>query len=207
MTIDVAIVGDIHGNSTALKGMLSRLSNWTGNLVFIGDYVNRGTDSAGVIQLLADLSKSRPNTFFIAGNHDTAFLEAVNSGHLFPFLSIGGAATVRSYVKTPKGDVGDQLRRNVPKSHVEFLNGLIPSYKFGNLVVAHDRKDTIFQQESDSYQVYGHTPTDDGKPHITANAAGIDTGCGLSDDGPLTCFFWPSQITIQIDPLGTEITT
>jgi hypothetical protein len=207
MTEEVAVVGDIHGNSAALRGMLHLLTAWEGLLVFAGDYVNRGPDSAGVIQLLVDLSTDRSNTFFVAGNHDVALRDAIASGNLLSFLSMGGAATIKSYVEAPRGDVGEQLRHSVPPDHIEFLDKLLPSFTHDRLVVAHRSNDPIFDQTGDQYQVYGHVPTADGKPRIGAQSAAIDTGCGSWPDGRLTCFFWPARIAKQVDAQGVELTT
>jgi serine/threonine protein phosphatase 1 len=207
MTRELAVIGDVHGNSTALTGMLRLLSGWPGLLVFTGDYVNRGPDTAGVIQLLVDLAASGRETYFVAGNHDVAFYDAVTSGDLFPLLSMGGAAAVKSYVEDPKGDVGQQLRELVPQSHIEFLRVLLPLFVCDGLAVTHRWNDPIPDQWSDHYRVHGHTPTADRKPHIGAHSAAIDTGCGLSTDGPLTCFLWPMRTARQVDARGVEITS
>lgn len=207
MTGEVAVIGDIHGNSAALTGMLRLLNDWAGALVFTGDYVNRGPDAAGVIQLLVDLSVGRPDTFFIAGNHDVAFRDALASGRAFPLLSMGGATTIKSYVESPKGNVGEQLRDSVPRRHVQFFNGLVPWFMNDRLAVAHGPNDPIFDQAADRYRVYGHVPTADRRPKIGERSAAIDTGCGSSADGRLTCFFWPARTAKQVDGNGVELTT
>lgn len=205
MTSEVAVIGDIHGNSAALTGMLRLLEDWPGLLVFTGDYINRGPDSAGVIQLLVDLSAGGRETHFVAGNHDVAFYDAVTTGKLFPLLSIGGAAVIKSYVQDPTGDVGQQLRTLVPQSHLEFLRGLLPSFVYDGLAVTHRRNDPLRDNGPDLYRVYGHSPTADGKPRIGARSAAIDTGCGLSTDGPLTCFLWPTRSALQVDASGSKL--
>lgn len=206
MTREVAVIGDIHGNSEALTGMLRLLSKWPDLLVFTGDYVNRGPDSAGVIQLLVDLSASGREAHFVAGNHDVAFYDAVTSGNLFPLLSVGGATAIKSYVRDPRGDVVQQLRTLVPQSHLEFFRKLVPSFELNGLAVTHRRNDPVRDKGRDYYRVFGHTPTADGRPHIGAHSAAIDTGCGLSTDGPLSCFLWPARSTVQVDARGAEIT-
>lgn len=205
MTNKIAVVGDIHGNSAALTGMLQLLNDWEGALVFSGDYVNRGPDSSGVIQILLDLSTTRPNTFFIAGNHDLAFRSAIRSGSLFRLLTMGGARTVQSYIGSPKGNLGEQLRQRVPAQHIAFLDNLIPWYTNSCLAVAHRPNDPIFTKVRNHYRVYGHIPTNDLRPQISHNSAAIDTGCGSSPDGRLTCFYWPLRIARQVDANGVEI--
>lgn len=205
MTKGVAVVGDIHGNSAALSGMLGVLSDWEGLLVFSGDYVNRGPDSAGVIQLLVELSASRPDTLFIAGNHDVTLRDAIASGNVFPLLSMGGAPTIKSYVEVPRGDVGEQLRQKVPPSHIAFLDKLLPSFTHGHLVVTHSPDDSVVDQAGGLYRVYGHIPTADQRPRIGDRSASIDTGCGVTPDGRLTCFFWPARTAMQVDAEGVEV--
>jgi len=207
MTREVAVIGDVHGNRAALTGMLRLLSQWRGLLVFTGDYVDRGPDSAAVIELLVDLSASGRETYFVAGNHDVAFRDAVITGKLFPLLSMGGATAIKSYVEDPKGDVGQQLRELVPESHMDFLRGLLPLFVCDSLVVTHRRNDPVPDRLSDHYRVYGHTPTADRKPRIGTRSAAIDTGCGLSTDGPLSCFLWPMRTAMQVDAQGVEIAT
>ncbi|MFD3813235.1 metallophosphoesterase [Rhodococcus sp. NPDC058639] len=205
MNEKVAIIGDIHGNRAALTGILGLLDDWKWAIVFVGDYVDRGNDSAGVIDDLIDLSKSRDDTHFIAGNHDLAMKEAISSGNLFPFLSIGGATTIKSYVSTPREKVIEQLRQAVPDSHLEFLRNLIPCFVTREISVAHTSDDPIFEQSGSRYRVYGHTPTDDRRPRITENFAAIDTGCGSLPDGRLTCFLWPERGTLQVDATGHPV--
>lgn len=205
MSGEVAVVGDIHGNPNALAGMLRLLNDWTGDLVFTGDYVNRGPDPAGVVQILVDLSATRPNTYFVAGNHDVALRAAIASANVFPLLAMGGAPTIKSYVQSPKGNVGEQLRTSVPPSHIEFLDDLRPWFMNEGLVVAHDPNDPIFLQAANRYRVHGHVPTADRRPDIGEFEAAIDTGCGSSFDGRLTCFFWPACAAKQVDHRGVEL--
>ncbi|MUL77220.1 metallophosphoesterase [Mycolicibacterium sp. CBMA 226] len=202
MTDQIAVIGDIHGNSDALSAMLRVLRDWKGLAVFAGDYVNRGPNSAEVIQLLVDFSVARSDTVFIAGNHDLAFREALASGEIFPFLSMGGAMTVKSYIRSPKGNVGEQLRKSIPMHHVEFLDRLHPWFVGDSLAVAHDPSDPIFEQVGDRYRVYGHIPTADRLPRVGPSSAAIDTGCGSFADGRLTCFLWPDRSFRQVSVTG-----
>lgn len=205
MTGQIAVIGDTHGNSAALSAMLRLLDGWTGALVFTGDYVNRGPDSAGVIELLVDLSARRSNTFFIAGNHDVALRDAIASGKVFPLLSMGGATTIRSYIESPKGNVGEQLRKSVPPRHIEFLDGLLPWFIDDRVAVAHGPNDPIFVQAANHYHIHGHVPTADFRPRIGRTSAAIDTGCGSSAGGRLTCFFWPERTYWQVDAVGDQL--
>src|SRR6202012_5424448 len=70
------IVGDIHGMATALKGLVETVTKRdpTPSWIFVGDYVNRGHDSKGVIDFLLKL----PNARFGRGNHDDVFDVLIN---------------------------------------------------------------------------------------------------------------------------------
>jgi serine/threonine protein phosphatase 1 len=205
MNDEVAVIGDIHGNRAALMGILGLLDNWAGAIVFVGDYINRGADSAGVIDELIELSESRADTYFIAGNHDIAMRDAITSGNLFPFLSIGGAATIKSYVSTPTGRVVEQFRQAVPDLHLDFLHKQINYFETDDMSVAHMPDDPVFKRSGDRYRVYGHIPTGDCLPKITESFAAIDTGCASVPGGRLTCFLWPDRVALQVDESGHPV--
>ena len=68
-------VGDIHGESAKLDALLASLPLEEGDrFVFVGDYVDRGPDSRGVVDRLVDLAKRHPCTF-LCGNHESMFLD------------------------------------------------------------------------------------------------------------------------------------
>src|SRR5712672_260276 len=66
----VAIVGDVHGEIDLLKTMLARLDSMHRAVIFVGDYVNGGPDSAAVLEHLSRRKASDPERWrFLAGNH------------------------------------------------------------------------------------------------------------------------------------------
>ncbi|WP_204161929.1 metallophosphoesterase, partial [Mycolicibacterium brumae] len=88
----LAFVGDIHGNLPALRGILYELEKVNlDRIVFLGDYIDRGEDSAGVLRLLCESAKSKP--LVLRGNHEEVLLKALDTGDLAHFLKIGGAST------------------------------------------------------------------------------------------------------------------
>ena len=73
MSREIAIIGDIHGNLTALKEIITTAMDRTEVFVFVGDYINRGPQSADVIDFLIYLAASPGHTTFLRGNHEAAF--------------------------------------------------------------------------------------------------------------------------------------
>jgi serine/threonine protein phosphatase 1 len=110
-------LGDVHGCLAALDAVLQAAApGGEDTLVALGDYVDRGPDSRGVIERLLELGR-RCRLVPLLGNHDEMMLQICRGqGDLMDaWLRFGGQATVDSY----GGDVPD----GVPASHVEFLRG------------------------------------------------------------------------------------
>lgn len=186
---ETAIIGDIHGCTAALDALLAEAQRNTSRFVFLGDYVNRGPDSRGVIDRLIRLRSDGADCTFLAGNHDLAFHRAL-SGSFDEFLTMGGAATVRSYIDPPYHDVADEFRAAVPASHRRFLETMAVDFITDDLHVAHRPP---AESISGRFVIAGHAPQQGSVPTVTGDAAYIDTGCGTVDGGTLTCFYWPSR--------------
>lgn len=199
------VIGDVHGNAAALKGLLALVETRYDHVVLAGDYVNRGKDSAAVLQLLVERAGDPGRFSLVAGNHDLAFLACLESGALQRFLTIGGAATIRSYVTTVGADVLGQLRAAVPASHLRLLRTLRSHFYQDGLLVTHGPRDARPSQAPVSFHVYGHIPQRSLVPAVTATAAAIDTGCGTLPDGRLSCLAWPSLEVTQVDAAGREV--
>jgi hypothetical protein len=194
---DFGIVGDIHGDAAALEQLVQLVKPRVRRLIFLGDYVNRGTRSREVLDLLLSISVDDFECVFLAGNHDRAFLQALD-GEFDSFLAIGGAATVRSYVDPPYKDVASAFVQAVPKAHEAFLRCLAEEFVTDDLHVAHR-----CPPEGQRYRVGGHSPQHLLTPTVTDECAWIDTGCQTLVDGVLTCFLWPSRTWIAVP--GTQL--
>lgn len=197
MSDEFAFVGDVHGDVRRLDDMLNRLATAAENLVFLGDYVNRGPDSRGVLETLSSLQRERPtSTFCLSGNHDVLLLAVLEGrANLDRLLLNGGGPTIASYVATPFGDVREQLIESVPAHHVEFLRDLPemlegPGWHATHMPLAHP-------PQSLGFGIYGHVPQLN-IPLVTATRALIDTGCGSLEKGALSAFLWPSRSIIQV---------
>jgi serine/threonine protein phosphatase 1 len=201
--VTVAVVGDVHGNVNALTGMLNALNGRYSELVLVGDYVNRGPASKEVVEEFIRISEAQRQVYFLAGNHDLKLLEYLDGGSLADLLSIGGVATVRSYLSEmpADADVAERLRSSVPLSHKTFLRSLRVYYLKHGLLVTHGPRKP---HEVGGYQfhVFGHQVQRSARPNIGTGYAAIDTGCGTLQDGRLTCLLWPSLGVVQVDGSG-----
>jgi hypothetical protein len=100
-------------------------------LIFLGDYVNGGLDSAGVIDRLIGLRRTI-GAVCLRGNHDDAFERALRSpGGAIGFLAMGGVSTLQSYE--------EESLAKVPREHAEFLAGLPLSWHDAGLICVHGR--------------------------------------------------------------------
>lgn len=115
-------IGDIHGCKDALVAVLRAISPGPDDtIVTLGDYIDRGPDSCGVLEELIGLSQ-QCRLIPLLGNHEEALLDALRGRGLRRWLNLGGAATLRSYGWSPGGprrSVADWL----PESHRSFLAG------------------------------------------------------------------------------------
>lgn len=155
MTTPIYAVGDIHGQLHMLDTALDRIDADGGRdaqVVFLGDYVDRGKDTRGVVQRLIDGRDAGRDWVFLKGNHDRMmewFLmdPPQQDPHLLVGFhwfheKLGGADTVASYGITKIDGVrqyalADAFREVVPADHVAFMQDLRLSYDCGPLFFAH----------------------------------------------------------------------
>jgi serine/threonine protein phosphatase 1 len=121
------VVGDIHGCVSELEKLIEHLPLDHGDrVIFLGDYIDRGPDSKGVVSYLLDLQKAAHiETIFLKGNHEDMFLDFLGfpGNHGDVFLINGGQATLTSYgTSTQSLDIAEQL----PDSHLNFYQNLKP---------------------------------------------------------------------------------
>ena len=151
----VYAIGDVHGRLDLLDDLLVRIrqdadnhpSDSARSLVFLGDYIDRGSESRGVIErLLADPLPGFA-TVRLMGNHEEAmlaFLDGENDG--LDWLSFGGLETLMSYgvrlrslprteeaVKALRG----ALAEAVPARHVEFIRASVLHHSVGDYLFVH----------------------------------------------------------------------
>lgn len=144
-------IGDIHGLSGALDALLAlvdedlvRRPAIAVTEVFLGDYVDRGPDSAGVVERLLAPPAAGRRRICLKGNHEDAMLAALADPQRIPrWLSFGGEATLASYGVPRRCELFDDveahegLRAALPPSHHRFLSGLPTTAQIGGLFLVH----------------------------------------------------------------------
>ena len=202
-------IGDVHGRLDLLLKMYDAIirdraehasADW--RIIHLGDYVDRGADSRGVIDFLIRATGQESRVIALAGNHDIGFLDFLAAPEPAGlFAHNGGGETARSYgVRIDFSDpVGfraqaEALRKAVPEAHRTFLQGLKFSCAFGDFFFCHagirpgialDSQvpgDLVWIREAfldfqglhPKVIVHGHTPSRE--PEIRANRVNVDTG-------------------------------
>ena len=211
----VYAVGDVHGCRIELESLLAAVAADVGSyaghviLVFVGDLVDRGPDSAGVVDRLMRPLPNGTEIRILMGNHEEAMLAAYDgTGDIRAWLNYGGLQTLESYgidraEHFGRGfDLLARMRNAIPEEHIAFLRALPDQTRIGDYLFVHAgiRPGVPIEQQkpadlrwirneflsSDSDHgvtvVHGHTIAP--APQDLANRIGIDTGCYAG--GPLT---------------------
>jgi serine/threonine protein phosphatase 1 len=190
-------IGDVHGCLDLLQALLLRIEAYADGraykLVFLGDYIDRGPDSAGVIQTVRDLQAKAPGEVIaLKGNHEALMLDAVAHPDQEDLVDLwlfnGGDAALQSF--------GISDVSGVPDDVIAWARQLPVSYEDGLRYFVHagvDPRRTLHEQEEHTqlwirrrfhesdhdfgkHIVHGHTPTDTGRPDERSNRTNLDTG-------------------------------
>jgi len=205
----VYAIGDIHGRADLLDEMMHLIARdreaHPGSeavLVFVGDYVDRGPDSAGVIDLL--LKAGRVGAYrmhLLKGNHEVMFLDFLaDAANFLQWAANGGVSTLESYdidVEAMRMETPERLRKTalttIPDEHLKLLRGLRTSVVIGDYLFVHagvrpgvpldaqSEHDLIwirepfldFEGDLGKVVIHGHTPVPE--PDIRPNRIDIDT--------------------------------
>jgi serine/threonine protein phosphatase 1 len=216
----LAFIGDIHAEAKLLEGLLTTLSgDDTRHLVFLGDYVNLGESSRGVLDLLIHTREEwKGGVTCLAGNHDIALLEYFRDGDIRRFAATGGIQTISSYVNNVDRDVHLAFTSSFPPNHLSFLESLEPYFEQADIFASHSGIDPSHPQDRSlitmagggsfaalrsqvlpKFLVCGHFVQASLLPYVTDWAACLDTGCGTAG-GPLCAMLWPERQMILTKP-------
>ena len=216
--VSIYAVGDVHGRSDLLEQLFSRIdADLVANPVrrpihvFLGDYVDRGPDSCGVLDRLIQRGETH-EAVFLKGNHELFLLQFLREpATLAQWRQYGGLDTLMSYGVVPKFNadkdellaIAERLSLALPMRHRHFLGRLPNSFSCGDFFFAHagvrpnvpldqQREQDLlwiwdeflnYQDDFGKIVVHGHTPVDE--PDIRSNRINIDTGAYAT--GKLTC--------------------
>ena len=225
-------VGDIHGQSDMLRTALDLLRIFISpadTVVFLGDYIDRGPDSRGVINIIRAFSGDHPDTITLRGNHEQMMLDCLGEDAYSSegnWRDNGGIATLQSF-----GAHTADWQPLIDPDAIDFLQATqmehaAPGYRFVHAGFAPAcnphwgerrlgasidprlwiRDDFIGSPENfGGIVVFGHTVQPTGLPLVMPNKIGIDTGATfgprIAGGGRLTVLACPSV------PQGTSCDT
>ena len=203
-------IGDIHGCMGLLQTVYNRILEDQPGIsgrklvVFLGDYVDRGTSSQAVLDFLSRPTSDEVQHICICGNHDLEFLRFLRDAKSnMGWLGFGGEETLRSYgidaehILRSGGGLAVLTRvvgEAVPKHHVRFLESMPTMLTVGKLIFVHAgiRPGVPLDKQTDEdlmwirepfltdgpklpfLVVHGHTITPE--PVFASGHVGIDTG-------------------------------
>lgn len=216
--VRVYAIGDVHGCNKEFERLLERIDAdhavrppLRQVIILLGDLVDRGPDSAGVVQRAIELAKSGREVRLIAGNHEELLLDSCvgDEKALRIFARNGGRETALSYgISETRYDAADfnelheLLNAHVPATHRDFLAQMEQMVVIGDYAFVHAgvRPGVAFEDQSSAdlrwirdrflnhsepferFVIHGHTITEEVDEQ--SNRIGIDTGAYLG--GPLT---------------------
>jgi len=203
-------VGDVHGRLDLLDQLLDKIHDDISRrparkvlLVFVGDLIDRGPNSAQVVERLRTYRRPAVETVFLLGNHEEVLLRilAGEAELITKWRSFGGKECLESYgVDTAKlGGLTDEealaiVSKAIPAEHVEFLQSFDDSCRFGDYLFVHAgirpgieidqqrqsdlrwiREPFLFDETDHGFVVvHGHTIRSE--VEMRPNRIGIDTG-------------------------------
>lgn len=201
-------IGDIHGAIEPLETLLDRIAEDRANvssdrvqLVFLGDYIDRGPASRQVVERLMGMAGG--GVVMLCGNHEEMLVSLHRGDRRYasPFHRNGGRATLLSYGVDPDDydawtldELTDRIPDIVPRSHIDFMADLPTHYRCGDFFFVHagirpgvpldrqDRSDLLWIRErfsaSDEVHeaiiVHGHEIVDAVEEKF--NRIAVDTG-------------------------------
>jgi serine/threonine protein phosphatase 1 len=205
----VYAIGDVHGCKAQMVHLLGAIerhrAGYAGatHLVFLGDLVDRGPDTSGVLEYLLTTELPADKVTFIIGNHEEFMLNCYDGDvRSYPrWLQFGGLEAMESYGVSAKEiysddcDLSAAMKRAVPPTHIAFLRSFQNTLHLGDFLFVHAgiRPGTPLKDQSPAdlrwigaefladernhgfTVVHGHTIA----PNIVRrrNRIGVDTGC------------------------------
>jgi serine/threonine protein phosphatase 1 len=228
----VYAVGDIHGCDVQLANLYEIIADDLVRrpidqpvLLHIGDYVDRGADTAGVLRrLLRGSPVAGMEVVNLVGNHDETMLNALSGDRpaATDWLFAGGRPALESYGIDPDSP-RESWPENVPAEHLDFLRNLTLTHREGGYFFVHGgirpgvpleqqaREDLLRMRQPFLYSeadfgavvVHGHTPVKE--PVVRHNRVAIDTGAVFG--GKMTCLVLEGETLgfLTAEPVGEPV--
>ncbi|MEM8792766.1 MAG: metallophosphoesterase family protein [Pseudomonadota bacterium] len=233
-------IGDVHGCLDELLAVHDEIrrdleaypaTDW--RIIHLGDYVDRGPDSRGVIETLVATVRDR-RTYALLGNHDQYFIDFLRdpgTPNFDHWLGLGGVETIVSYEGwfdprlrddlAARRTLREHLLEALPTTHIRFLSTLPHLLHFGDFTFVHagvrpgvplDRQsehDLIWIREPfltstvDLGAVIVHGHTPADRIDVRPNRIGVDTGAVFG--GPLSCLVLEGQERFALTHRGREL--
>lgn len=166
----VAVVGDIHGRADLLERMIETLTNQAlDHIVFVGDYVDRGEDSADVLKKLKSFGEENPSAVFLRGNHEKMLLDFLDKprDRGLRWMRNGGLQTLASFgIKGLRDTMSEdemeaaaaKFQQAMPSGLEDWIRQTVLSWYSGNLWVVHGAADPTVPMEDQNERVllWGH---------------------------------------------------
>ncbi len=239
----VYAVGDIHGRLDLFSALVdaieeddSRRNRLVGStdttVILLGDLIDRGPDSAGVLALAREWQRER-RVRILLGNHEEMMLSSFkNTEKMRHFLRYGGRETVLSfgidpdlYTEATFEEVMPIIQHHIPMAAMDFMRSFEDKIRIGDYLFVHAgiRPDVLpeSQRRSDlrwirepflSHEgdygfivVHGHTITND--VEIMSNRIGVDTGAYLSGKLTVLCLDGDTRCLIEAIDVNGQIST
>jgi serine/threonine protein phosphatase 1 len=203
----IFVVGDIHGCFDKLCALMGKIPiNYAQDqLIFIGDYIDRGQSSVDVVDYLMGFKKRVPGTLFLKGNHEDMLHNYLDGSDRFTYMLNGGQRTLDEYLKRSN----NAKAFPIPSEHLEFFNSLHLYYQTEDYIFVHaglrekvplesqEKTDLLWIRDEFIHSdfnfgkrvIFGHTPFKE--PLLQSNKIGIDTGAVYGNR--LTCVQLPEM--------------
>lgn len=209
-------IGDIHGCLLQFETMLlaieDRAAGAPHRIITLGDYIDRGPDSRGVLEVLM----SRPEIIALGGNHELMMTEARNGDfYAIDFWTTnGGKATLASFEAKAPGGILDIYYDWIAARPLHFEDDLryfvhagvmppAPLAKQTELVKRWIREGFLdWTGPFEKYIVHGHTPQVNGVPDLQKYRSNLDTCCFRT--GMLTCAVFNNERAEPIEIIQVD---
>lgn len=194
-------IGDIHGCKKTLEKLLFEVIKIDSSdvIYLLGDYIDRGPDSKGVIDLIMDLQDNDFQINCLRGNHDDLMLKSYqDTNNYYLWRKNGASKTLESF--------GVQLPWEIPLKYIEFFDKLDYYYELEDKILVHAglnfhidnplsdkesmlwiRTDYVAPSKINNKKiVVGHTPSslDKIKHSLNSNKIMLDNGCVMKSFSP-----------------------